>query len=84
MPKKALKECPPGKIRNPATRRCISDKNSINKKSARLPKAKECREGQVRNPKTGRCIKDCPPGTIRNEKTGRCIKSLKRKSKRRS
>ena len=43
---KGTKECPEGKIRNPATGRCIKVK---------IPK--ECKEGKVRNPATGRCVK---------------------------
>lgn len=43
---KALKDCPPGKVRNPKTRRCVKDKM-----------AKPCPPGKVRNPATGRCVK---------------------------
>ena len=65
--------CPPGKIRNPKTGRCIIDKAA--------KAAEPCPPGKIRNPKTGRCIIDkaakaaepCPPGKIRNPKTGRCI-----------
>jgi serine/threonine protein kinase len=49
-----LKECKPGKIRNPKTGRCIKD-------CVRNPKTgkclKECAQGKIRNPKTGRCVK---------------------------
>lgn len=61
---KAAKECPEGKVLNPNTGRCITDKSA---KAAKPPKAdkpakapkapKECPEGKVLNPKTGRCIK---------------------------
>ena len=67
--------CPPGKIRNPKTQRCI-------KKPVPLVK-RPCEKGKVRNPKTGRCItqkassvkqiKVCPEGKILNPKTNRCV-----------
>jgi serine/threonine protein kinase len=69
---KPTKECPPGKVHNPLTGRCIKIKE---------PKSKECPPGKERNPKTGRCVtikdsktKECPPGKERNPKTGRCVK----------
>ena len=46
QPPKPLKECLPGKVRNPRTGRCIKIKIK-----------KECLPGKVRNPRTGRCIK---------------------------
>lgn len=71
-------DCPPGKVRNPKTGRCINERPAD-------PKApKECPPGKVRNPKTGRCIKErpaepkqkpCPPGKVRNPLTGRCVKA---------
>lgn len=68
------KECPPGKVMNPKTGRCVKDKAASKKK--------ECPPGKVMNPKTGRCVKDkaasekkeCPPGKVVNPKTGRCVK----------
>ena len=73
--KPKAKECPPGKMRNPLTGRCITIKE---------PKVKECPPGKMRNPLTGRCItikepkvKECPPGKMRNPLTGRCIKANK-------
>jgi serine/threonine protein kinase len=42
-----LSPCPPGKVRNPKTRRCVKAKAA----------AAPCPPGKVRNPKTGRCIK---------------------------
>lgn len=64
-------ECPPGKIRNPKTGRCVKEKQ-----------VKECPPGKVLNTKTGRCVKakepkECPPGKVRNPKTGRCVKEKK-------
>ena len=43
--------CPPGKVRNPKTKRCVK---------AKAPATKSCPPGKVRNPKTGRCIKQKP------------------------
>jgi hypothetical protein len=92
MPRKsanrAQKECPPGKVVNPLTGRCVNP----------------CLPGTVRNPDTGRCVKegakprrksvskkspkrksastkskkspkrkDCPPGKVVNPLTKRCI-----------
>jgi len=66
------KDCPEGKVRNPTTGRCITEK-----------KIKDCPEGKVRSPTTGRCItekktKDCPEGKVRNPITGRCITEKKK------
>jgi hypothetical protein len=44
-----MKECPPGKVLNPKTNRCIKEKP-----------AKECPPGKIRNLTTGRCIKEKP------------------------
>ena len=72
---KDKKECPPGKVINPKTGRCI--------KAIRQKPEKVCPPGKVINPKTGRCInairqkpeKVCPPGKVINPATGRCVKS---------
>lgn len=47
VPKK--KPCGPGKIRNPATGRCVKEKQKEQKKP--------CPQGKIRNPSTGRCKK---------------------------
>jgi serine/threonine protein kinase len=63
--RKKAAACPPGKVRNAATRRCV-------KKPA---KAAPCPQGKVKNPATGRCMKKpCAPGQVRNPETGRCKK----------
>ena len=71
------KICPPGKVINPKTNRCIKDKSQTQTKTTICP------PGKVINPKTNRCIKDksqtqkktiCPPGKVINPKTNRCIK----------
>jgi serine/threonine protein kinase len=58
---KPAKPCPPGKIRNPKTGRCIIDKATKAAKAA--PEAAQAAQS----------AKPCPPGKIRNPKTGRCI-----------
>ena len=64
--------CPPDKIRNPKTQRCIK------KPVTKVPLMKQpCAPGKIRNPKTQRCIKKpatkvplmkqpCAPGKMRN------------------
>ena len=61
--------CPPGKIRNPKTRRCVKITGSSGKeiaKKAGLPAAalqllpeqeQKCSAGKILNPATGRCVK---------------------------
>jgi len=73
------KVCPPGKVINPKTGRCIKIKEV---------KPKECPPGKEINPKTGRCVKikevkqkECPPGKEINPKTGRCVKIKEVKQK---
>jgi len=59
--KKSPKKCPPGKVLNPKTNRCIKPKKSPKKKSPKKsPKKKspkKCPPGKVLNPKTNRCNK---------------------------
>jgi hypothetical protein len=87
-PKSIPKTCPPGKVLNPKTNRCILEKNIKDKKEM-----KTCPLGKVLNPKTNRCIleknikdkkemKTCPLGKVLNPKTNRCIleKNIKDKS----
>ena len=77
------KKCPPGKILNTKTNRCI-----INRKKSKNTKKKKCPPGKVLNTKTNRCIIDrripddkvvvfkyrCKPGYIYNHKSERCVK----------
>ena len=58
------KPCPPGKIRNPKTGRCVN----ANGKIAKLLLANNNDRGNE-----NRNIEDCPPGKIRNPKNGRCV-----------
>lgn len=53
---KLEKPCPPNKIRNPKTGRCISQKVEKQKKDKDKKEKKECPPGKIRNPETGRCI----------------------------
>jgi len=86
---KIEKICPPGKVLNPKTNRCIKIKNKkqfSSKNKTPLQIEKICPPGKVLNPKTNRCIKNkiplqiekiCPPGKVLNTKTNRCIKIKK-------
>lgn len=52
-------ECPPGKIRNPKTGRCVKDAGAVGKKlKALLDAPSPCPPGKIRNPKTRRCVKE--------------------------
>jgi hypothetical protein len=86
---KSPKKCPDGKVRNPATGRCILIKNAAKVVKAAKKSPKKCPDGKVLNPETGRCIliknaakatkaakkspKKCPDGKVLNPETGRCI-----------
>jgi hypothetical protein len=62
-PKQTKKVCPPGKLLNPTTNRCIKD-TPANRKKLTLQKPKQtkkvCPPGKLLNPTTNRCIKDTP------------------------
>ena len=65
-----VKKCTPGKVRNPVTGRCVSDKTkSVRIVNNNIPDDKEI------NPLTGRLVKKCAPGSTRNSSTGRCVKN---------
>jgi len=81
---KPEKECPPGKILNPKTGRCINKpKEKTHKKRGRPKKVDkfDMTEGSE-EPKltTDKPKKECPPGKIVNPKTGRCINKPKEKT----
>ena len=61
-----MKECPPGKILNPKTNRCVDAKGALGKELAKEKKVPEFPVVHVAK-------KDCPPGKILNPKTNRCI-----------
>ena len=52
--RRSQSRCPPGKVRNPSTGRCIKDKRSMRRRRSQS----RCPPGKVRNPSSGRCIKD--------------------------
>ncbi len=82
----AAKVCPPGKVLNPKTGRCINAKGSApglaapgaaglaldpSVAAAAAPGEKPCSPGKIRNPKTRRCVKA----------TGATAKAITRKSR---
>lgn len=74
---KPKKECPPGKIINPKTGRCINKPKEKTKKKPQKDKdksKKECPPGKIINPKTGRCINK--PKEKTQKKRGRPKKSV--------
>lgn len=63
-----MKECPPGKILNPKTNRCVDAKGALGKE---LAKEKSNAVPVVHVVPAAK--KDCPPGKILNPKTNRCV-----------
>ena len=59
--------CPPGKLVNPKTGRCIQDTPANRKKLGLQVSPKSCPPGKVINPKTGRCI--TKPKTLKKDKS---------------
>ena len=64
-----VKECPPGKVLNPKTNRCIKIKTPVVKE----PKKTEIKD--IKPVVKPVATKECPPGKILNPKTNRCIKT---------
>jgi hypothetical protein len=60
--------CPPGKVLNPKTNRCIKVKPDKTIRQA-IKEKKDKLEKELRN-----ITKECPPGKVLNPDTGRCIK----------
>ena len=54
--KHTTKQCPPDKLLNPKTKRCI--KNTTANRNKLKNKTKQCPSGKLLNPKTKRCIKN--------------------------
>ena len=75
---KPKKECPPGKILNPKTGRCINKPKEKTHKKPGRPRKFDKTEEPKEKPK-----KECPPGKIVNPKTGRCINKPKEKTQKR-
>ena len=63
--KQNQKPCPPGKIRNPKTGRCINDPQKKNTGTKKAPAKKTLILKKHTKPATK---KPCPPGKIRNPK----------------
>jgi len=77
---KSEKECPPGKILNPKTGRCINKPKEKTQKRRGRPNKFDKSE-DIKEPKpTDKPKKECPPGKIFNPKTGRCINKPKEKT----
>ncbi len=75
---RCYKTCVDGKVRNPATKRCVKNLDKVRARPGPRPISMritaECPDGKERNPETGRCVKKCRPDQIRSVKTRRCIK----------
>jgi serine/threonine protein kinase len=63
LPTRPTKDCPPGKILNPKTGRCV---NATGKLGKELAQGKEITQVKKED-------KNCPPGKILNPKTNRCV-----------
>jgi hypothetical protein len=61
-------KCPPGKIENPATKRCVSKTGKIGK-TIPSPKKSPAKKSP---PKKG-SVKKCPPEKILNPASGKCV-----------
>ena len=73
--------CPPGKIVNPKTGRCINKpKEKTHKKPGRPRKNVDKPGPQEPEEPKEKPKKECPPGKIVNPKTGRCINKPKEKT----
>jgi hypothetical protein len=64
--------CPPDKIINPATRRCVLRTGAIGRKLEKAMAAPVAPVDAVPDPVPN--ADGCPPGKIRNPKTRRCVK----------
>jgi len=77
--------CPPGKILNPKTKKCVKD--PANKVKVDKVKVDKVKVDKVKVDKKKVVVKDdakekeCPEGKILNPKTNRCIKDINYKAK---
>lgn len=65
------KDCPPGKILNPKTKRCVNIDGKLGKaliKHVKSPNVVRSSKSKIEK------IKDCPSGTVLNPETKRCVK----------
>lgn len=51
-----MKQCPPGKVLNPKTKRCVKANGAVGKKLTEESPKKTCPEDKILNPKTNRCV----------------------------
>ena len=72
-----LKECPPGKERNPKTRRCVNQCKSGYTRNSDFNCVREYRKANRISSSTRKTIKTCPPEKERNPKTRRCVNRCK-------
>ena len=61
--------CPPGKVLNPKTNRCVKDKYLKTIKQE-IKERKEVLKQELQ-----KITKECPPGKVLNPDTGRCVKA---------
>ena len=71
-----LKPCPEGKIRNPATNRCVNKDSKVlakepTKQATPPPVVEKKEKEQEKNTKTN--LKPCPEGKVLNPATNRCV-----------
>lgn len=70
-------DCPPDKIRNPRTRKCVKRDGAIGRallREAPAPAAPAVAAAAPAAPAAAHAVvADCPPGKIRNPATGRCV-----------
>ncbi len=64
-------DCPPDKIRNPRTRKCVKRDGAIGRALVRA--AAPAVIAAPAAPAVLAAAADCPPGKIRNPATGRCV-----------
>ena len=76
---KKVKECKDGKVLNPITNRCVTDKAKkvVKKDDDDKDDDKDVKKNVKKNvKKDDNKVKDCPPGKVLNPKTNRCIKDV--------
>lgn len=82
LKKNKTDKCPPGKVYNPKTGRCVKDKSKKKNnddddtESILTPSVAEFVENVISAKEI-----PCPPGKVRNPKTGRCVKNTEETSK---
>jgi len=74
-----VKVCKDGKVLNPITNRCVTDKAKkvVKKDDDDKDDDKDVKKNVKKNvKKDDNKVKDCPPGKVLNPKTNRCIKDV--------